>query len=915
MEWIVVITRVLKLGLDGWDAYCQEGLGSKELKAIHDALVAAGQARAATRKPAEVDAQHLGLMVAAFGRAFERHWVGTRSLERPGRLRRFFHRDERARDGDIQARLRMAGLVPPSVGDRAPGVEELAAVDSLLGSPLRTPYYQELWRVFSDPALVLEGEAPPLELDGAGRRAFERHFALAYWQAWNSPAGRPVRDWLASLGRHRTQVVRESLIADMSTWDDRHVFGNVARGQWNARQRLPFLPLGTMYVEPNAVHVREKGQEESEQPIQELLHALLEAPEPPFVAVVKADFGMGKSLTARTLVCALAQRYLADATTASPELWQPIFVRCADDMLGESSSLDQMVRRARKRHAQELGMSHDIDDPAFGLPGTDQRVLVVLDGLDEVLLGQQALEGLFQRLRDKATARCRILVMSRPGVLPEARHLKNVTLIELCRFRAQGPNGEPGGQVDAWLAAWNQACERAQPITARGLVARGLLELARTPILLFMIAHTWDEHAAQDSPSLARLYETFFLQLARGKHERDRDDHTPVYEAARRLRDALRERDELPEDAEPHEAMLWLLSRLAWKDRQHAWQHRIDRRMRGERGSDGESETLTRRQIAEVLHDELALPPEVSATVEIGIVLTLQADPTVGRDHIHFGHKSFREFLVARYWADRLGKLAQGRECDWDEHSGKLLGARLLLPEDRSFDFLMEIFAGTSERRKSPFAWSLALRDSVREWAQDCFDNEEQTFASAKSQRIQDDQRAVLREAALAIGSNLAVLDDRPGMKAKHPYALRSLLAWFWCTREPPRILAPKADLPGITAGGTYRQVDLRWANLEGAKCERSDFRDASFQNANLKFARLKMAIFFEANLKGANLEEADLWKANLMSANLEGANLEGANLGGTNLQGTSLIGARYNDDTSWPEDFDPEAAGAIKVE
>ena len=42
------------------------------------------------------------------------------------------------------------------------------------------------------------------------------------------------------------------------------------------------------------------------------------------------------------------------------------------------------------------------------------------------------------------------------------------------------------------------------------------------------------------------------------------------------------------------------------------------------------------------------------------------------------------------------------------------------------------------------------------------------------------------------------------------------------------------------------------------------------------------------------------------------GANLEGANLEGANLTKADLSRAKANEDTVWPEGFDPVAAGVI---
>ena len=70
-------------------------------------------------------------------------------------------------------------------------------------------------------------------------------------------------------------------------------------------------------------------------------------------------------------------------------------------------------------------------------------------------------------------------------------------------------------------------------------------------------------------------------------------------------------------------------------------------------------------------------------------------------------------------------------------------------------------------------------------------------------------------------------------------------------------------------------------------------------------------------DLGGANLHAADLFKANfeganLKSANLEGANLKSANLEGAKLKDVGLQGAIADEDTTWPEGFDPVAAGVI---
>ena len=64
------------------------------------------------------------------------------------------------------------------------------------------------------------------------------------------------------------------------------------------------------------------------------------------------------------------------------------------------------------------------------------------------------------------------------------------------------------------------------------------------------------------------------------------------------------------------------------------------------------------------------------------------------------------------------------------------------------------------------------------------------------------------------------------------------------------------------------------------------------------------------ADLRRADLFGADLEGVDLSGADLNEANLSGADLGGALLSGVNLIGARANKNTTWPEGFDPVAAG-----
>jgi uncharacterized protein YjbI with pentapeptide repeats len=56
-----------------------------------------------------------------------------------------------------------------------------------------------------------------------------------------------------------------------------------------------------------------------------------------------------------------------------------------------------------------------------------------------------------------------------------------------------------------------------------------------------------------------------------------------------------------------------------------------------------------------------------------------------------------------------------------------------------------------------------------------------------------------------------------------------------------------------------------------------------------------------------------------MSGADLSGADLSGADLSGAKMKERNkhvwVNDAKYNEETIWPEDFDPKAAGAVKVD
>lgn len=110
-------------------------------------------------------------------------------------------------------------------------------------------------------------------------------------------------------------------------------------------------------------------------------------------------------------------------------------------------------------------------------------------------------------------------------------------------------------------------------------------------------------------------------------------------------------------------------------------------------------------------------------------------------------------------------------------------------------------------------------------------------------------------------------------------------------------------------------QAQLQDAHLEEARLLGANLSGANLSAAHLENAQMQWASLLTANLQGANLRGACLIGVELLSANLSRADLCDADLEYAHLSWARLRGAKYNAQTRWPSDFDPVAAGALKVE
>ena len=127
-----------------------------------------------------------------------------------------------------------------------------------------------------------------------------------------------------------------------------------------------------------------------------------------------------------------------------------------------------------------------------------------------------------------------------------------------------------------------------------------------------------------------------------------------------------------------------------------------------------------------------------------------------------------------------------------------------------------------------------------------------------------------------------------------------------------------KADLTGVRmVGANLSQATLTWTILRDADLTNATLTEArpfgaDFTGTDLVAADLSGAIFERAVLRGTDLSNARLVGTILKRAVLSGTVLFGADLTDADLSESSIHWPFADQETLWPEGFDPEAAGIV---
>ncbi|MCK6523255.1 pentapeptide repeat-containing protein [Myxococcota bacterium] len=823
--------------------------------------------------------------------------------------------------------------------ETVPDPEEAARDEALadwLKPPLSTPWGLALWDTLThrqtrglDPWLSTSEE----------RRAFERRFMAAWSLNTSTGEGAEVERAVLSLRELDAAQLQEQLVADLATWGGRHVFGNLRAGA--ELQGMPWMSLEAVYVEPE-VEWGEWRDRQRGPALRTLWTTVQKHP----LTLVTAHMGLGKTLTARMFVRERALDWL-EANGALGERWLPVYVRCADHLQADEVDLEALVAKAWASQWEGLsGETLRSRDPRLSLPREETRLVIVLDGLNEVHLRQDQVERLLHMLH--TAVRCptlRVVVFSRPGAVPAKVKLpKSAGTLEVQPFEE--------AQVNEWLHRW-RALHQAGPRSIEEVQDARIRHWLSSPVLLFMLAWTWHSHNGR-LPSGVALYEQFLRRVAQNKTEHDRERHPVIAEATKDVRDRLIQLNHLSPGATPEDGMLWLLGRVALE------MHRREQTL--------SAGPLNRQGVENLVEKLLGLRADTKALelLSLGCVLATRADLRGDQPALLFGHRSFQEFLVARAWREQLRRIVSPPQGSTRKKEERVLEGLLIQGQgDYTIHFLTELVGAEEPTHQVRLkGWAKSMVEDLRVGRPFEDDDERPTTYT--------DTRASLALAAFAIGG--AIAGER-WFTVNGAVPLRRVLAWARLTRSVVSVIAPKlsrgeeegwsltradlsgadlsfadlsdADLSGANLSRAYLpharlpdanlsnaslcRADLFDANLHRANLSGADLSDASlyiayFPNANLHRANLSGADLSDAMLPNANLSDANLYRANLSDADLFGANLHRANLSCTSLYEVNLYNAQdlstanlhnarftinhpYYSDTRWPLEFPAEAA------
>jgi hypothetical protein len=135
--------------------------------------------------------------------------------------------------------------------------------------------------------------------------------------------------------------------------------------------------------------------------------------------------------------------------------------------------------------------------------------------------------------------------------------------------------------------------------------------------------------------------------------------------------------------------------------------------------------------------------------------------------------------------------------------------------------------------------------------------------------------------------------------------------------------ISPQSLRAGFIEDKDILNLDMSGENLQGVALLYRNLKNADFSEANLSESNFQGSDLRGTSFKDSNLTDARIHLADLRGADFRGANMTNTNLGKSRVEGANfqnsifenvIMTVTYDESTKWPEGFNLERAGAVKV-
>lgn len=387
--------------------------------------------------------------------------------------------------------------------------------------------------------------------------------------------------------------------------------------------------LSELFVEPNSnISLQcEPAEPEISGPAIQILSDYEYGDKP---ALLFGEFGSGKSSLLKMFAAKLAH---SDATL------YPVYIPLGEILIYSTSSLIDAIKKY-------LGVKYNIHD--FDESISNRPLCWLLDGFDELNLYSEDDKWIIDRYREieqiATKKNNRVIVSSRPILF--LGNLDNIPRhtprIDIASFSDD--------KIATWISLWKKLPKyKNSQLSLEGLKKRYLIDVARNPMILFMVATMFDQELREERSYLrSEIYQFFIDSTEKGKHVKDKDAQ---YVSSRRR----------PNYREILQEIAFIIFRY---------------------GSTG---LISRENLRKYLPETGAVEEVINDRKLRPILVGHFFQETVDSDnrkYIEFSHQSFREYLVVE---NVIRMLINSTEKTFDAYEWHKLCCMMLTPAKLGF--------------------------------------------------------------------------------------------------------------------------------------------------------------------------------------------------------------------------------------